>query len=325
MSDKVLQNLKDYIKKECCGKIKKIFLQWYGGEPLLKFNIIKDLTAHIESLNIPFNADIVTNGVLLTEEKINLLKKLKINSIQITLDGIKETHDKKRRFKNSKGSYDVIMNNLLILHSYVEKNKDIQVNIRINIDKDNKNEYHIVYSHIRKNFPLFYPYLGILTKYQTCSSNINCFSGKEEIAEYLFEQYEKYKINSIPYRSIIKGISPCMAECINTDMVGPKGELYLCLKDVGDKKEVIGSITTGKTNSTLISEYCVGNISHDNNKCFKCKIFWLCGGGCPNHKYRNKKYGELHDICSPIKNTEILKKFLDLRYDIRKIKTEENE
>ncbi|MDR1552981.1 MAG: radical SAM protein, partial [Prevotellaceae bacterium] len=323
ISNEVLEQLKIYIKEECHAKVKKIFLQWYGGEPLLEFDIIKNLSSFIKSLNIPFYADIVTNGVLLTEEKINLLKDLEINTIQITLDGIKKTHDKKRKFKNNKGTYDIIMKNLLILHSYLKQHKEISVNIRINIDKDNKNEYHVIYSYIKEKFPLFYPYPGIITQYQTCNNNINCITDKTEIAEYFFEQYQKHGIKSIEYRSLIKGIMPCMAECMSTNMIGPKGEMYLCLKDVGDEKEVIGNIFIGKRNLSLVSEYCVGGIRFNNIQCHKCKVFWLCGGGCPNHKYRNKKYGENHDICNPIKNIEVLKKFLDLHYEIKKTKSHE--
>ncbi|MDR2291945.1 MAG: radical SAM protein [Prevotellaceae bacterium] len=323
MNTDVIDKLKDYIKEECYGKVKKIYLEWYGGEPLLEFKIIKDLTSYIQSLNIPFHASIVTNGILLSEEKIKQLKDLNITEIQITLDGIKETHDKKRKFKNDKGTYDIIMKNITTLHSYAEKNKNIKVNIRINIDKDNKNEYHIVHSYIREHFPLFYPYPGIITQYQTCNSNINCFNNKTEIFEYFMHVYKQYNINPLEYQSIIKGVTPCMSESINTDMIGPKGEMYLCLKDVGDENEVIGNIFTGKTNIVLISEYCSGNLTLNNTECQKCKVLWLCGGGCPNHKYRNKKYGEHHDICNPIKNIEILKKFLDLHYEIKKAKSHE--
>ncbi|MDR2829851.1 MAG: radical SAM protein [Methanobrevibacter sp.] len=322
MSNEILQAVKTYIQKEYVHKVHKIYLEWYGGEPLLEFNTIKDLTLHIKSLNIPFHASIVTNGILLTQEKINQLKELNITEIQITLDGIKETHDKKRKFKNGKGTYDIIINNLISLHSYVDKNKNIYVSIRINIDKENKDEYHIMHSYIEKNFPLFYPHAGILSQYQTCNSNINCFNNKIETAEYFFEQHEKYNINCIEYRSMVKSIIPCMAECVNTDMIGPKGEMYLCLKDVGDENEIIGDIFTGKTNIALISEYCTGKIKL-NKECSKCKVFWLCGGGCPNHKHRNKKYGEQHDICNPIKNINILKKFLDLHYEIKKAKSHE--
>ncbi|MDR1984957.1 MAG: radical SAM protein [Prevotellaceae bacterium] len=318
MSDEVLQQLKKHIKEECYGKVKKIFLEWYGGEPLLGFDIIKDLTTYIKSLNIPFRASIVTNGILLTEDKIKRLIDLNITGVQITLDGKKETHDKKRKFKNGKGTYDIIMKNLTLLHSYVKQNKKIQVSIRINIDKDNKEEYHIVHESIKKHFPLFYPYPGIITQYQTCNSNINCFNNKTEVLEYFILQYKKYRINPFQHQSVIKGTIPCMAECVNSDMIGPKGEMYLCLKDVGDEKEITGNIFTGKTNISLLAEYCSGNLTINNIKCRNCKVFWLCGGGCPNHKHRNKKYGEQHDICNPIKNTELLKKYLDLHYEIKK-------
>jgi uncharacterized protein len=80
-------------------------------------------------------------------------------------------------------------------------------------------------------------------------------------------------------------------ERINIDMIVSKEEMYLYLKDIGEE-EVTGNIFSGKTNISLISEYCSGELTLNRIQCRKCKVMWLCGGGCPNRRHSNNTYGE---------------------------------
>ncbi|MDR1056934.1 MAG: radical SAM protein [Prevotellaceae bacterium] len=326
MNVEVIAKLKDYIKEQYYQKIKLLKLQWYGGEPLLAFDVIQDISSYLTELQIPYAASIVTNATLLTKDKIEFLSKLKINEIQVTLDGVKQTHDTKRIYKSSQGTFDVITNNLRILHQYIEQNRqDIKVNIRVNIDKNNKDEYHVVQKFIYDEFPKFVVYPGILMQYTTCSSSIPCFIDQKEVASFYIEQYEKYSVTELQFYPFLKGMRNCMAESPYTDMVGPKGEMYLCLKDVGDKNEEIGSIFSGKTNIHLISSYCNGGLTFDDKTCSDCMVIGLCGGGCANIKYRNNKYQEKNDPCVPYKDMAILEKYLDIHYEIIKHSAEDDE
>lgn len=77
--------------------IKAIRLSWFGGEPLLGYETILDITSftkHLTSdVNKPFICDITTNGTLLDKERITALNKAGVTNYQITIDGNKETHD----------------------------------------------------------------------------------------------------------------------------------------------------------------------------------------------------------------------------------------
>lgn len=285
---------------------------------MLGFDIMEEITDYIKFLKIPFNAGIITNGVLLTDKKIEKLPSLHINHIQITLDGTKETHDRKRVFKNGKGTYDIILKNMDKLHKFVEQNEKVQVDIRINIDRESQDQYHLLYKELKNRYPLFYVYPGIITQYQTCSTALPCFADRREVAEFYIRQYEKYGIVHPEFNISRKGMRNCMAECIHTDMVGPKGELYMCLQDVGNPKAVVGSLFEGKNNLRLISAYCSGNLTFNSPECRDCKVVTFCGGGCVNKRYRSKKYGEKHDICEAYKDKTIFEKYLDLHYEIKK-------
>lgn len=318
MPPKVIDRLKQHIKDQYGCKDECLHLGWFGGEPLIGFGIMEEITEYIKSLEIPFEASIITNGVLLNKSKINKLKSLQINNIQITLDGPKEIHDTKRIFKNGRGTYDIILQNLDTLYQYIEKEKGIRVDIRINVDRETKDQYHKQYRELKEKYPSFFVYPGIISQYGTCSASLPCFADAREVAEFYIAQYEKYGIIHPEFNITSKGMKSCMAECINTDLVGPNGELYLCLSDVGFKEGEIGSLFEGKNNMRLMSAYCSGYLTFNSDECRNCDVLTFCGGGCVNKRYRNKKYGDNHYICAAYKDRDVLEKYLDLHYEIKK-------
>lgn len=94
-----------------------VHVSWFGGEPLLAPEIIKHLSNKFIQIcsewHKPYSADMVTNGYMLDAEMFDMLYKLKVYDYMITIDGFREQHDKQRLTVDGKGSYDVIINNLL--------------------------------------------------------------------------------------------------------------------------------------------------------------------------------------------------------------------
>lgn len=117
----------------------KLSLGFYGGEPLLKMDMIKECVRYIKSKvfdrKISFN--MTTNGTLLTLERAKYLYENGFNVV-ISLDGAQEDHDKNRVFKNSGlGSFDCIMKNLMRIKEYFpEFLKDISFNTVLNYNCD---------------------------------------------------------------------------------------------------------------------------------------------------------------------------------------------
>lgn len=75
MSERVIDELKKHIKHTYHNKEEFMNLNWFGGEPLMGYSVMKELTAHIKSLDIPFVASIITNGILLNDEKIKRVER----------------------------------------------------------------------------------------------------------------------------------------------------------------------------------------------------------------------------------------------------------
>ena len=93
-------------------------ITFYGGEPLLEFDLIKKVVKHAKGLDCVFN--LTTNGTLLNQETIEYLVDNNF-IIGISLDGPKKIHDKNRVFPDNSGSFDNVINNFKNLKSYIKK------------------------------------------------------------------------------------------------------------------------------------------------------------------------------------------------------------
>lgn len=109
-----------------------IFISFYGGEPLLNYSQIKKCVEYINEANKSKNVhySITTNGILLREEIINFLKK---NSffLTISLDGPQEVNDAFRIFSDGKGTFNIIIKNISLLHDKGYPPELVKLNITI--------------------------------------------------------------------------------------------------------------------------------------------------------------------------------------------------
>lgn len=162
------------------SKISSLSISWYGGEPLMRFDIIERLSKKIIKLcdenNIVYHASIVTNGYLLNEEISKKLKEYRIYHVQITIDGPKEIHDKRRIMANGKGTFDTIINNLILYKEYLPN-----ISLRINVDKSNFDKIEDLYELLKKKelLDIVTPYLGHVRTENECYNDNKCISTKD--------------------------------------------------------------------------------------------------------------------------------------------------
>ena len=111
MSPETAQRAVDWLIEQS-EKSKKLGMTFFGGEPLLNFDLIKEVVSYGEKIGREtekkFAFTISTNGSLLDEEKIAFIKEHKIH-VNMGFDGMKSVQDMQRPFKNGKGSYDVMV------------------------------------------------------------------------------------------------------------------------------------------------------------------------------------------------------------------------
>mgnify|MGYP003293860182 CR=1 FL=1 len=138
MSEQIQHAIVRHVRKNIVNYT-SVSLSWFGGEPLLRKDIVVKLSNEIRAVckkhYKPFNAMITTNGYALDLETFNILLDCGVRYFQITLDGTKEIHDKQRALKNGSGTFDRILQNLLDIKK-IRKNIQFKIHLRTNVAKE---------------------------------------------------------------------------------------------------------------------------------------------------------------------------------------------
>lgn len=313
MNEDVLTKLCDFILSHKDAKTMNI--TWYGGEPLMAFDVIKNfynrLSESDDSAKFPEikHQMIVTNGYLFTDESIDFFKDKNFDKIQITLDGLGYSHDGKRHLKGSKkGSFDRIICNI---DKLIDKLPDTTIDIRVNINKNNLMDYVDVFRFIRKRYSgknNISAYPGIIREEteDKCTLCSTCYQTSE-----LFDLYSTLRNYGITFNLFPqKKNKGCMIQALSSYIIGPVGEIYKCWNDVGESDKIIGNIFDDKLNSSALFTRYMLHTSSFNDECKECFVFPLCDGGCGYHRYRNNFENCKFDLCSPLKDKEVLKRAL---------------
>ena len=308
MNEEVEQKVLDFIAGH--NRVSKLNLTWYGGEPLLGFESIKRLLYGIEKIPHMKLSDhaMTTNGYLLTKEKSQFFKNFPLDSVQITLDGTKEAHDKRRTLAPHRGpTFDVIIENI---EDFIFENPNTRVVIRANLDHSNSDTFIQIYTELSERWRgknvVVYP--AFVTDFSTVMNKANdknfalngcrdaCFTSSEKMV--FFETlYQKYGLNvNFTPKYVVGG---CGATILNYYVIGPKGELYKCWNDIGDDTLIVGSVFDNEiTNYDLLARYLGGPTMMDDEKCIECKLFPICDGGCTWNRHKNIFENANMHLCS---------------------------
>lgn len=277
------------------GTRKNLEVDFFGGEPLMNFEVVKQLVAYAREQekihNKNFRFTLTTNGVLLDEEVMDFANKEMYNVV-LSLDGRKETNDRMRVSRNGKGSYDLI----------VPKFKEM-------VKRRGDKEYYIrgTYTHYNTDFTkdiLHMADLGFtkLAMEPVVASPNAPYALKEEDLPILFDQYEKLAAEMVRREKNGKGFTffhymidleggPCIAKRIAGCGVGteyvavtPWGDLYPCHQFVGDENYLLGNVFDGITNEEVRSRFKMCNI-YTRPQCNDCFARLYCSGGCSANAY----------------------------------------
>lgn len=277
------------------GTRKNLEVDFFGGEPLMNFEVVKQLVAYAREQekihNKNFRFTLTTNGVLLDEEVMEFANKEMYNVV-LSLDGRKETNDKMRVSRNGKGSYDLIL----------PKFKEM-------VKRRGDKEYYIrgTYTHYNTDFTkdiLHMADLGFtkLAMEPVVASPDAPYALKEEDLPILFDQYEKLAAEMVRREKNGKGFTffhymidleggPCIAKRIAGCGVGteyvavtPWGDLYPCHQFVGDENYLLGNVFDGITNEEVRSRFKMCNI-YTRPQCNDCFARLYCSGGCSANAY----------------------------------------
>lgn len=313
MTDGTINDLVKFINGH--ENVKTIGITWYGGEPLLAFETIKKITEKINSECCAklTSHDIVTNGYNFNDSVIDFFKVHPLKSIQITIDGSEDTHNKLRKLANGKGTYRKIISNI---HSIIKELLNTKVIIRVNVGKDNQDEYPILCQELHKEFSdKISVYPGFIRVYNERETDLICNSMEQKDVVAFYEKLENEGSININYYPNLCRKRGCVATCSTAYVVDPFGKLYKCWNDIGDEKMVVGNIANEELiRPDLYNQYMIEGQWTSDNDCKKCFFLPICSGGCPWQRIKNKFYGASFNLCSIYKEGG-MDEFLQLYYN----------
>lgn len=279
MDSSIQDGIIDFIKDH--KTISRLSVCWYGGEPLLKLDIIRNLTNRIlENLgDLNYSAAIVTNGYLLNKDVALELKELKINSVQVTIDGVKEIHNLRRKLVSGEGTFDTIINNLK------ECCEIIPIVVRINVDRTNIAGVNSLVEFFEESGLLnkIKFYLAPVDDMNSSCKNKNCFDMKEFSEEEInfYQSCLKRGVRSFQIPKSYFGI--CGAVSLNSYVIDPKGDLYKCWDEIGRYESSVGNVLTGVESNSRLADWLLHNPGMENEECRECDVLPICYGGCAYH------------------------------------------
>lgn len=266
----------------------KLHIVWFGGEPMLNFFAIEHISGSLIESGVFFDASLVTNGTIFPTRFIKQINRLRITSIQITLDGDKANHDSKRFYADGTGTFDVILSNIEKLLDQTSA----KITVKINLDHTNFKSYPNLEKYLMQRFSSYsrltvtHNFIRNRTDFRdngTCMSEVEYF-------DYFYTPAQAARILS-------DFASPCPLRLDNHLVIKPNGDIVKCLEQLGMDCLPVGNICSNTLSIRAKSFYKLWKLPFSFNDCSKCRILPLCGGGCPMDIIKGGK-----PICSALKD-----------------------
>jgi len=301
----------DYLVKNSSGR-RNIEIDFFGGEPLLNFDVVKATVDYGRSLEDKFNKKfyftITTNGTLLDDEKIKFLNE-NMDNVVISIDGRKEIHDEIRHYASGNGSYDKIVP---LAKKLVEERNGKSYFIRGTFTKKNKDFSKDVFHLADLGFKEISvePVVGTGDEIYFDESDLpEILDEYENLAKLYIKRLKSGKSFRFYHFNLNLYNGPCLLKRITACGAGyeylavsPEGNIYPCHQFVGQEEFVIGNIDDGITNIELKDKFKNNNI-FAKEECKNCWAKLFCSGGCHANAYFTNK-----DISKPNEIACILQK-----------------
>ncbi len=280
---------------ENSGTRHNLEVDFFGGEPLMNWNVVKELVAYArvqEKIhNKNFRFTLTTNGVLVDDEVIDFCNK-EMSNVVLSLDGRPEVHDRLRVDYMGRGSYDLIVPKF---QEFVKHRGGKNYYMRGTFTHNNIDFTNDIFHMADLGFT------ELSMEPVVCSPEDASALTQEDLP-ILFDQYEilakemiKRKKEGKPFTfyhymldlthgpCIYKRISGC-GSGTEYMAVTPTGELYPCHQFVGDNKYLLGNIWDGVTNKDVQNEFKLCN-AYARPECNDCWAKLYCSGGCAANSY----------------------------------------
>ena len=280
---------------EHSGKRKNLEVDFFGGEPLMNFDVVKQLVAYARSrekeCHKNFRFTLTTNGMLIDDDVIDFANR-EMHNVVLSLDGRKEVHDKYRVDYSGAGSWERIVpkfqklvkarggKNYYMRGTFTHANPDFLEDIKemLSLGFNELSMEPVVCAPddpsalTEEDLPV------VLEQY-------------EKLAELMLERYRECKPFTFYHYMIDLKDGPCIYKRISgcgsgTEYmaVTPWGDLYPCHQFVGEEKFKLGNVWDGVSNREIQDEFASCNV-YARPECKDCWAKLYCSGGCAANAY----------------------------------------
>ena len=285
------------------GSRRNLEVDFFGGEPLLNWQVVKDLVAYgreqEKAHDKHFRFTVTTNGVLLDDE-IEAFVNREMDNVVLSLDGRPEVNDRMRPFRNGSGSYSLIVPKFQKL-----------------ADSRNQERYYVRGTFTRENLDfsediLHFADLGFkqMSIEPVVGDESDPYAIRESDLPVIMEEYDKLAKIMIEREKSGNGFhffhfmidlegGPCVAKRMSgcgsgTEYlaVTPWGDLYPCHQFVGQEKFLMGNVDDGIVKPEIADDFRSCNV-YTKEKCRSCFAKFYCSGGCMANAYNF--HGTIHD------------------------------
>ena len=282
------------------GKRRNLEVDFFGGEPLMNWQVVKDLVAYgreQEKIHDKhFRFTVTTNGVLLNDEIQEFVNK-EMDNVVLSLDGRKEVNDKMRPFRNGKGSYDLIVPKFQKL-----------------AESRNQEKYYIRGTFTRNNLDFSNDVLHFADLEPVVGEDTDPYAIRKEDLPKIFEEYDKLAKIMVERERSGRGFTffhfmidleggPCVSKRLSgcgsgTEYlaVTPWGDLYPCHQFVGQEEFLMGNVDEGITHTEIADEFR-GCSVYSKESCKNCFARFYCSGGCMANSYKfNHSINDTYEV-----------------------------
>lgn len=272
------------------GKRINLEMDFFGGEPLMNFPVVKDLVAYGRSLeeryHKKFKFTITTNALALDDEMIDFFNR-EMDNVVLSMDGRKEVHDRMRPTVNGKGSYELIMPKM---KKFIKARGDKQYYVRGTFTAHNldfaKDVIHLADEGFEQ-LSIEPVVTDPAVDYALREEHLPCILAEyEKLANIYYDRRKNGKwFNFFHFMVDLQG-GPCLRKRLTGCGAGneyvavtPTGDIYPCHQFVGREGYLMGSVLTNAFDSDIQKTF------HDNHvlskeKCASCWAKFFCSGGC---------------------------------------------
>jgi uncharacterized protein len=275
-----------------------LHVDWYGGEPLLNIKFVEEASSVLQNLcsdlNVTYSASIISNGTCWPTDLSLFVRKHRIRQVQISFDGLKNHHDKRRRYRKGWAPAQYSSSFEQAVAVVDELLHVVRVDVRFNTDRGNQTDLEpfIEFCRSRGWFDKPFPCIFQLARISDYSERSE-FMSQAKISEDEFEKVRERARLLVPAESSLdettaRSTAPlprtsvCAALAHDSIVIGADGSYYRCGLQVGEKKRAVEFRNShGDAERGADADWWDKFDPTLQPNCSRCSFLPVCWGGCP--------------------------------------------